>query len=40
MVDARFLPPWVAAATHLVFGVAMAVMYPLGAYEPYRVRTD
>ncbi len=40
MVDPTFLPPWVAAATHMVFGAAMAVIYPLGAYEPYQVRTD
>jgi hypothetical protein len=34
------IPWWVGALTHLVFGWTMAVMYPLGAYEPYRVRMD
>jgi hypothetical protein len=38
MVDPKWLPPWVAAATHLVFGWTMALLYPLGRYEPYRVR--
>jgi hypothetical protein len=40
IVDSHFLPPWVAALTHLVFGWTMAVIYPLGMYEPYRVRTE
>ena len=31
-----YLPWWVALATHLVFGWAMAVMAPFGAYVPYR----
>jgi hypothetical protein len=30
------IPPWVAALTHLVFGWTMAVVYPLGAFVPYR----
>jgi hypothetical protein len=34
------IPWWVAAATHLVFGWTMAVVYPLGRFEPYRVRTE
>ena len=34
------IPWWVAALTHLVFGWTMAVLYPLGMYEPYRVRMD
>ena len=34
------IPWWVGALTHLVFGWAMAVLYPLGKYEPYQVRTD
>lgn len=33
------IPPWVAAATHLVFGWTMALLYPLGRFEPYRVQT-
>lgn len=40
MVDPQFLPPWVAALTHLVFGWTMAVIYPWGMYEPYRVVTE
>ena len=40
MVDPQFLPPWVAALTHLVFGWTMAVIYPWGMYEPYRVLTE
>jgi hypothetical protein len=31
-----YLPWWVAAATHLVFGWTIAVLYPLGEYRPYR----
>ncbi len=34
------IPPWVAAATHLVFGWTIALVYPLGEYEPYRRVTD
>jgi hypothetical protein len=34
------VPPWVAALTHLVFGWAMAVLYPLGTYTPYRLQTE
>ena len=36
----RETPWWVAALTHLVFGWTMAVLYPLGKYEPYQVRMD
>lgn len=39
IVNPQYLPPWVAAATHLVFGWTMALLYPLGRYEPYQVRT-
>lgn len=31
------IPWWIAALTHLVFAWTMALIYPLGAYEPYRV---
>jgi hypothetical protein len=31
------IPPWVAAATHLVFGWTMALVYPWGLYVPYQV---
>jgi hypothetical protein len=34
------IPPWVAAATHLVFGWTMAVVYPWGLREPYRLQTE
>jgi hypothetical protein len=34
------IPWWVAALTHLVFGWTMALVYPLGKFEPYRVRMD
>jgi hypothetical protein len=30
------VPPWVAAATHLVFGWTMAVVYPLGEFRTYQ----
>lgn len=29
------VPPWVALATHLVFGWTMALIYPLGDFTPY-----
>lgn len=31
------IPWWVALLTHLVFGWTMALVYPLGTYEPYRL---
>jgi hypothetical protein len=34
------IPWWVGALTHCVFGWTMALTYPLGMYEPYRVRTE
>lgn len=34
------IPWWVAALTHLVFGWTMALLYPLGRFEPYRVQTE
>ena len=30
------IPPWVAAATHLVFGWTMVLVYPLGQYVDYK----
>ena len=36
IVDSRYLPWWVAAGTHLVFGWAMALLYPLGQFVPYQ----
>lgn len=40
IVDPQYLPPWVAALTHLVFAWTMALVYPLGAYVPYRRQTE
>jgi hypothetical protein len=34
------IPWWVAAATHLVFGWSMLILYPLGRYTPYHVTTE
>ena len=34
------IPWWVAAATHLVFGWTMLIVYPLGRYQPYRLETQ
>ncbi len=34
------IPWWVAAATHLVFGWSMLILYPLGRYTPYHVITE
>ena len=39
IVDPKQLPVWVAVLTHLVFGWTMAVVYPLGKFEPYQART-
>ncbi|MGO9596519.1 MAG: hypothetical protein ACLP7Q_00690 [Isosphaeraceae bacterium] len=35
-----YLPWWVAAATHLVFGWTIALLYPLGEYHPYHRLTE
>lgn len=34
------VPPWVAAATHVVFGWTIALVYPLGEFVPYRRVTE
>jgi hypothetical protein len=34
------IPWWVAAATHLVFGWTMVLLYPFGLYKPYRLQTE
>lgn len=39
IVNPKYLPVWVAVLTHLVFGWTMAVVYPLGRFEPYQART-
>ena len=36
----QLIPWWVAALTHLIFGWTMALAYPLGRFEPYRVVTE
>ena len=40
ITDGRYLPWWVALATHIVFGWSMALMEPFGAYVPYKRPTD
>ena len=40
IVDPQLLPPWVAILTHLVFAWTMALLYPWGAYVPYRPQTE
>lgn len=39
ITDPAILPPWVAAGTHIVFGLTMALLYPLGQFTPYRPLT-
>ena len=34
ITNPRYLPWWVAAATHLVFGWTIALLYPLGEFTP------
>jgi len=36
ITNTQYLPWWVAAATHLIFGWTIALLYPLGEYRPYR----
>ncbi len=40
ITDPAILPPWVGAATHLVFAWTMAALYPWGTYTPYRRQTE
>ena len=35
ITDGELLPTWVAAGTHIVFGMSMAALYPLGQFSPY-----
>jgi hypothetical protein len=35
IVSGQYLPWWVAAGTHLVFGWTLMALYPLGQYTPY-----
>jgi len=36
----EMIPVPVAIATHLVFGLSMALLYPLGLHHPYRLQTE
>src|SRR5215831_10017836 len=36
ITNPKYLPWWVAATTHLVFGWTIALLYWLGEYTPYR----
>jgi len=40
ITNPSYLPWWVAATTHLVFGWTIALMYPLGEYTPYTRARD
>ena len=40
ITNPQYLPWWVAAATHLVFGWTIAILYPLGVYRPYKRPTE
>ena len=39
ITDPNVLPLWVAAATHLLFGWTLAVLYPYGQFTAYRPPT-
>lgn len=39
ITNPAILPVWVAAVTHLVFGLTMAIAYPLGRFQAYRQPT-
>jgi hypothetical protein len=32
----ELMPAWIAALTHLIYGVTLGVLEPLGRFEPYR----
>jgi hypothetical protein len=36
ITNPAYLPWWVAAVTHLIFGWTIALLYPLGEFTPYR----
>ena len=40
ITNSEYLPWWVAAATHLVFGWTLALVYPFGQYIPYQRPTE
>lgn len=35
----ELMPPWIAAATHLIYGLTLGVLQPLGRFVPYRPQT-
>jgi hypothetical protein len=40
IINPRYLPPWVAAGTHFVFGLTMAALYPLAEFVRSRYSGD
>jgi hypothetical protein len=32
----QLMPPWIAALTHLIYGLTLGALQPLGRFEPYR----
>ena len=34
------IPWWIGLVTHLIYGWTLALVYPLGQYEPYRRQTE
>ena len=36
IVAGRSMPVWIAALTHLVYGLTLGVLQPLGRFVPYR----
>jgi hypothetical protein len=40
IVDTNYLPLWVAAGTHLVFGWTMALLFPFGQFIPYQTAAE
>jgi len=36
ITSGEYLPWWVAAATHVVFGVTMVFVFPFGQFVPYQ----
>lgn len=40
ILNPQYMPWWVAAVTHLVYGWTMALLYPYGLFDPYRRPTE
>lgn len=38
ILDQKLLPWWVAAGTHVIYGLTMALLYPFGQYLPVATR--